>query len=117
MASSAVIKLACAVLLCIVVAAPYAEAGITCGMVSSKLAPCIGYLKGGPLGGGCCGGIKALNAAAATTPDRKTACNCLKSAANAIKGINYGKAAGLPGMCGVHIPYAISPSTNCNAVH
>nr|B3A0N2.1 RecName: Full=Non-specific lipid-transfer protein; Short=LTP [Lycium barbarum] len=50
----------------------------------------------GPLGG-CCGGIK-------------------KSAAAGISGINYGIAAGLPGKCGVNIPYKISPSTDCSKV-
>ncbi|MCE3052255.1 tyrosine protein phosphatase, partial [Datura stramonium] len=51
-----------------------------------------------------------------TPADRKTACTCLKSAANTIKGINAGKAAGLPAACGVNIPYKISPSTDCSKV-
>ncbi|KAF3674251.1 Non-specific lipid-transfer protein 2 [Capsicum annuum] len=53
----------------------------------------------GPLGG-FCGGVKGLMGAAKTTADRKTACTCLKSAANIIKGIDAGKAAGLPTTCG-----------------
>ncbi|CAO2839176.1 unnamed protein product [Amaranthus hypochondriacus] len=115
----AMMKLACAVLMCMMVAAPFAEAAISCGTVASKVAPCIAYITGkgpGP-SAGCCGGIKALNAAASTPADRKTACNCLKSAAGSIKGLNYGMAASLPSKCGVSIPYAISPNTNCNAVH
>ncbi|XP_021723220.1 non-specific lipid-transfer protein-like [Chenopodium quinoa] len=118
MASSAIVKLACALVMCIVVAAPLAEAAITCGMVSGKVAPCISYLKGGPgPSGPCCAGIKSLNQAAASGADKKAACICLKNAAHAIPGINYGKANGLPGMCGVRIPYSISPNTNCNAIH
>ncbi|KAK4377435.1 hypothetical protein RND71_003731 [Anisodus tanguticus] len=72
------------------------------------------YLQGhGPLGS-CCGGVKGLLGAAKTPADRKTACTCLKSAANSIKGIDASKAAGLPGACGVKIPYKISPSTDCS---
>lgn len=115
MASSAFVKFTCALVMCMMVAAPLAEA-ITCGLVASKLAPCIGYLQGAPgPSAGCCGGIKGLNSAAASPADRKTACTCLKSAAASMKGINYGKAASLPRQCGVSIPYAISPNTNCNA--
>ncbi|XP_047254554.1 non-specific lipid-transfer protein 2-like isoform X2 [Capsicum annuum] len=87
-------KIACFVLLCMVVVAPYAAA-LSCGQVTSAMAPCVPYL---------------------TPADRKTACTCLKSAANAIKGIDAGKAAGLPAACGVNIPYKISPSTDCSKV-
>ncbi|OMO92544.1 Plant lipid transfer protein/Par allergen [Corchorus capsularis] len=61
----------------------------------------------------CCNGIKALNAAAATTQDRQQACTCIKNIATTITGINYGLANGLPGKCGVNIPYKLSPSTDC----
>ncbi|XP_009757911.2 non-specific lipid-transfer protein 2 [Nicotiana sylvestris] len=106
-------KIACFVVLCMVVVAPHAEA-LSCGQVQSGLAPCLPYLQGrGPLGS-CCGGVKGLLGAAKSPSDRKTACTCLKSAANAIKGIDMGKAAGLPGACGVNIPYKISPSTDCS---
>ncbi|KAG5582178.1 hypothetical protein H5410_052805 [Solanum commersonii] len=57
---------------------------------------------------------QGLLGAAKTPADRKTACTCLKSAASAIKGINVGKAAGIPRVCGVNIPYKISPSTDCS---
>ncbi|KNA03505.1 hypothetical protein SOVF_208550 [Spinacia oleracea] len=118
MATSVVVKLGCALVMCIMVAAPLGEAGVSCGMVSSGLAPCISYLKGGdgPTQG-CCDGIKALNQEAATPADKQTACTCLKSAANSISGIDYGKAAALPGKCSVNIPYAISPTTDCDAIH
>ncbi|CAA7032221.1 unnamed protein product [Microthlaspi erraticum] len=90
------------------------DAAISCGTVVSKLAPCGGYLsKGGAPPKPCCDGVKSLNSMAQTTPDRQAACNCLKSAA---KGINPSLASGLPGKCGVSIPYPISMSTNCNNV-
>ncbi|KAK8539441.1 hypothetical protein V6N12_043067 [Hibiscus sabdariffa] len=61
---------------------------------------------------GCCSGIESLNAAAQTTPDRQAVCNCLKTAAATMNGINYSLASGLPSKCGVSIPYQISPSTD-----
>nr|XP_018624014.1 non-specific lipid-transfer protein 2-like [Nicotiana tomentosiformis] len=89
---------------------------LSCGQVQSGLAPCLPYLQcRGPLGS-CCGGVKGLLGAARTPVDRKTACTCLKSAANAITGTNIGKVAGLPSACGVNIPYKISPSTDCSRV-
>ena len=118
MACSTAFKLAvCVVLMCMVMGAPIAQAAITCGQVSSSLGPCVPYLKaGGAVPPPCCSGIKSLSGAATTTPDRQQACKCLKSAASSISGINYNLASGLPGKCGVSIPYKISPSTNCDSV-
>ncbi|KAJ4704247.1 Non-specific lipid-transfer protein [Melia azedarach] len=115
-------KSTCVVLLsiciCMVLGAPIAQAAITCGQVTSTLAPCIPYLRsgGGAVPAPCCSGIKSLNAAATTTPDRQAVCNCVKSAASSINGINYSLASGLPGKCGVSIPYQISPTTDCSKV-
>uniref|UniRef100_A0A7N1A9X6 Non-specific lipid-transfer protein n=1 Tax=Kalanchoe fedtschenkoi TaxID=63787 RepID=A0A7N1A9X6_KALFE len=91
---------------------------ITCSQVGSRISPCVAYLKGtgGPVPALCCVGIRGLNSAASTTPDRQAACRCLKAAASAIQGFNLGLAAGLPRKCGVNIPYKISPSTDCNTV-
>ncbi|RDX62174.1 hypothetical protein CR513_59511, partial [Mucuna pruriens] len=109
------LKVVCvvAVLCMVVLSAPTAQA-ITCGQVTGSLAPCIGYLqKGGKPLTGCCDGVRSLAAAAKTTADRQTACNCLKQAAGVISGFNANNAAALPGICGVNIPYKISTSTNC----
>ncbi|CAL1378443.1 unnamed protein product [Linum trigynum] len=119
--AGAAAKVVSMVLVCALVAAPYMASvdAITCGQVASNLAPCLGYLKGpgpAPVPAGCCNGVKALNAAAQTTPDRQAACECLKSTAGSVGGINPGKAAGLPGACGVNIPYKISTSTNCKSI-
>ncbi|KAL3715286.1 hypothetical protein ACJRO7_007079 [Eucalyptus globulus] len=118
MASSGLSKLACVALLCMVAAASVAEAAVTCGQVASALAPCIPYARSGrgPVPAGCCNGIRSLNNAARTTPDRQATCKCLKSASGSISGINFGVVAAIPGKCGVNIPYKISPSTNCNSV-
>ena len=107
----------CAMVACMVVVAPYAEA-LTCGQVANSLAPCIGYLtKGGGVPPACCNGVKGLNNAAKTPADRKAACVCLKSASSSISGIDLNNAASLPGKCGVSIPYKISPSTDCSKVN
>nr|WP_171476391.1 non-specific lipid-transfer protein [Acinetobacter baumannii] len=96
--------------------ASYTEA-ITCGQVVGSLAPCLGYLKsGGAVPGACCNGVKSLNSAAKTSADRKTACSCLKNAYSSNRGLNPANVAGLPGKCGVSIPYKISPNTDCSKV-
>lgn len=113
MASSVALKVVSIVLMSMVVGAPVAQA-LTCGQVTSSLAPCINYVRiGGVVPPGCCSGISSLNNNAKTTADRKAACNCLKTAAANIPGLNPNLAAGLPGKCGVNIPYKISTSTNC----
>ncbi|OVA00038.1 Plant lipid transfer protein/Par allergen [Macleaya cordata] len=116
--SSRIVKLACIVMLaCMLIGAPPMANAISCGQVSSYLSPCLLYLiQRGPLTPNCCGGVKSLNAAARTTPDRQTACTCLKSAAAGLRGLNMGLASSLPGKCGVNIPYKISPSTDCSKV-
>ncbi|KAK4381720.1 Non-specific lipid-transfer protein 2 [Sesamum angolense] len=83
----------------------------------SYVKSCIQYVTGkGPLGSGCCNGVKGLYSVAKTTSDRQSVCNCLKSIAASTPGVNLGTAAGLPGKCGVNIPYKISPSTDCSRV-
>ncbi|ESR42810.1 non-specific lipid-transfer protein [Citrus sinensis] len=114
------LKLACAVLLmCMVMGAPIAQAAVTCGQVTSSLQACMPYVTG-PGGGAvppaCCSGIKSLNSAATTTPDRQSVCNCLKTAAGSIRNLNLNLASGLPRQCGVNIPYQISPSVDCSRV-
>ncbi|KAJ8898847.1 hypothetical protein K2173_008156 [Erythroxylum novogranatense] len=111
------LKLVCVVLVCMVITTPMTTQAITCGQVSGKLAPCVNFLKtGGPVPGDCCSGVKAINDAAQTTPDRQAACQCLKNAASSISGINPGNAASLPSACGVNVGYPISTSVDCKSV-
>nr|Q43766.1 RecName: Full=Non-specific lipid-transfer protein 3; Short=LTP 3; AltName: Full=CW-19; AltName: Full=CW-20; Short=CW20; Flags: Precursor [Hordeum vulgare]CAA48623.1 Cw-19 peptide,non specific lipid transfer protein [Hordeum vulgare subsp. vulgare] len=95
------------------------DAAISCGQVSSALSPCISYARGNgakpPVA--CCSGVKRLAGAAQSTADKQAACRCLKSLATSIKGINMGKVSGVPGKCGVSVPFPISMSTDCNKVH
>ncbi|KAA3455509.1 non-specific lipid-transfer protein-like [Gossypium australe] len=119
MASTMSVKLACVMVLCLVVGASLAKGAISCGQVISALTPCIPYVRNnGAVGvpAPCCNGIRSLNAAAQSTPERQSACNCVKALAASISGINYDLTNKLPGMCGVHSPFKISPSTNCKSV-
>ncbi|CAN1277177.1 Non-specific lipid-transfer protein 3 [Linum perenne] len=86
---AAAMKLISLFLVLALVSAPMTVTALTCGQVTSGLAPCVGYLRGsGPPTPGCCNGMKGLLAAARTTADRRQACNCLKSAAGNVPGLN-----------------------------
>ncbi|CAN6214697.1 unnamed protein product [Urochloa humidicola] len=107
-----------AVVAAVLLAAAASEAAVNCGQVNSAIGPCLAYARGQGSGpsAGCCSGVRSLNSAARTTADRRTACNCLKSAAGRISGLNAAKAASIPSKCGVSIPYSISTSTDCSRV-
>ncbi|XP_065854097.1 non-specific lipid-transfer protein 1-like [Euphorbia lathyris] len=113
----AAMKLAALVVAIIVISGAMSAEGITCGQVTGALTPCINYLRtGGAPSPQCCSGVRTINGAAKTTPDRQQACNCIKSAARGIPGLNPANAESLPGKCKVNIPYKISFNTNCNSV-
>ncbi|KAL2500379.1 Non-specific lipid-transfer protein 3 [Forsythia ovata] len=118
MASSGIVKAMCLVVITVALVAPLAEAAVSCSPVVTSLKPCFSYVQGGNIviPAACCDGIKSLYGAAKTTPYRQAVCNCLKSLAGSSSGINFNKAAGLPGKCGVSIPYKIAPSTDCSKV-
>ncbi|XP_065850696.1 non-specific lipid-transfer protein 1-like [Euphorbia lathyris] len=112
-------KLACvAMIVCLLVAASSSEAAITCGQVITQLQPCIGYLRtgGAVVPPSCCGGVKALNSQAKTTPDRQQVCNCVKSAAKSIPNLNFGYVSTISSKCGVNIPFKVGPNVNCATV-
>ncbi|XP_016461142.1 non-specific lipid-transfer protein 2-like [Nicotiana tabacum] len=109
-------KIACLVVLCMVMTAPYGEAAFTCGSVQAAMLNCLPYLQNrGPLGN-CCNVIKGLVSAAKTQEDRRIACSCIKTAATILKGVDFGKAAGLGGACGFNTPFKLSLSTDCSKV-
>ncbi|KAF2309007.1 hypothetical protein GH714_000060 [Hevea brasiliensis] len=112
MACSMATKLACVLLMCLVVGEPLAYAAITCGDVTTKLAPCISYLRGtGTLSSDCCSGVKALNSEAKTTPDRQDACKCLKTSAANVPGLNYSLASGLLANVVLAFPSQLAPTS------
>ncbi|KAF3334663.1 lipid transfer protein [Carex littledalei] len=103
----------------LLLSAPHAaNAAVSCGQVASSLSQCMSYAKTGqgkPTSA-CCSGIRGLNSMASSSADRQAVCNCLKNLAKSTS-INAGAAAGLPGKCGVRVPYSISTSTDCSKVH
>ncbi|GAV67312.1 Tryp_alpha_amyl domain-containing protein [Cephalotus follicularis] len=118
-ASSIALKLACGVVVCMLVGAPLAQAAITCQQVYVNLSPCVEYLKSATGGAApplnCCTGVKNLNLAAKTTADRQQACKCIKTLVDDT-GIPYSRANSVPKNCHVPVPYTISKSLNCATV-
>nr|AAL23748.1 nonspecific lipid transfer protein [Bromus inermis] len=116
--AAATLALLAAVLVLSAAPAPAEGAVSNCGQVVSYLAPCITYATGRAPGpnGGCCSGVRSLNAAASTTADRQATCSCLKQQTSGMGGIKPDLVAGIPSKCGVNIPYAIKPSTDCTKV-
>ncbi|GKB61818.1 non-specific lipid-transfer protein 1-like protein, partial [Tanacetum coccineum] len=115
--ASMVMKLSCVVVMMVVLlalSAPEVEA-LTCGHVRNSIGKCLGYLMhGGALAPDCCNGVRRLRNEARTTADRKTICNCLKSASSSYPSVKENYVSSLPGKCGVNFPYKISLYTNCN---
>ncbi|KAJ7982130.1 Non-specific lipid-transfer protein [Quillaja saponaria] len=105
-----------AVMLLFLLASP-SEAVITCSDVITDLRPCISYLVNGsgkppPA---CCSGVSALASAASTSADRKTACECIKSASQKVN-VNFQLAQALPGNCGIKLPFTVSPNVDCSKI-
>ncbi|XP_014497569.1 non-specific lipid-transfer protein 1 [Vigna radiata var. radiata] len=98
---------------------PLAEADIPCGSLQLTVAPCIGYLTGPagrPIPAACCNGVKRINNQAKSTPDRRSVCTCLKNSVLSVPGINVPRLSALARNCGVHLPYKVTPSINCNTI-
>ncbi|KAJ3669404.1 hypothetical protein LUZ60_011354 [Juncus effusus] len=114
MASFEIRAIAAATIL-VLLATSLTSNALTCGQVSSNIAPCMAYARSGQgsPSAGCCSGVKAVNSMAKSAADRQAACNCLKQLAGGTS-VNAGAAAAIPGKCGVSVPYAISTSTDCS---
>ncbi|KAK3015322.1 hypothetical protein RJ639_007265 [Escallonia herrerae] len=55
------LKVACVVVMCMVVTAPYAKAVLSCGTGANRVTPCLGHLRtGGSVPLPCCAGVKSL---------------------------------------------------------
>ncbi|XP_041996634.1 non-specific lipid-transfer protein 1-like [Salvia splendens] len=110
------IKVVCLVVIVVVAAVVTAEGAISCGQVMSSVSPCLAYLQGsGPVAASCCDGVKNLNKAAATTPDRQAVCGCIKSLAPTV-GAKPDLINSLISKCGVALPYRYSPSMDCSKI-
>ncbi|CAI9276986.1 unnamed protein product [Lactuca saligna] len=89
---------------------------INCGDLVTMLRPCVGYLQsGGRPTKECCDGARRLQGATQSQADRRTACNCAKSAAGQFK-VRQDTATSLPGKCGISSTIPINPSVDCNRI-
>ncbi|KAL0916200.1 hypothetical protein M5K25_013692 [Dendrobium thyrsiflorum] len=117
MATSATTQGIAMVIILLMVSITVTESTIPCSEVVNELVVCVGYAQNGrELPAACCGGVKELKAEAITTEDRQTVCNCIKSLAKQIGGLNQNLLASIPGKCGVDIGYPISFSVDCSKV-
>ncbi|XP_072954665.1 non-specific lipid-transfer protein 1-like [Typha angustifolia] len=100
----------------LLIASPHVADAITCGQVTSSISQCLSYAKTGTgmPPSGCCSGVKSLNSLAKTSADRQTACKCLKTIAGSVRGLKPAAISGIPGKCGVRVPFPISTSTDCS---
>ncbi|TVU15558.1 hypothetical protein EJB05_39084, partial [Eragrostis curvula] len=107
------------VMLVLTPAPPRAEAALSCSTVYNTLMPCLPYVQsGGTVPRACCSGMQRLFSGVRNTLDRRALCSCLKDvAAGAAGGPYISRAAGLPGRCGVPLPYKQSPNMNCNSIN
>ncbi|XP_072954698.1 non-specific lipid-transfer protein 1-like [Typha angustifolia] len=118
MARSTATAAAAVVLAILLIASPHVADAITCSQAVSAISPCIAYARSGvgAPSATCCAGVRSLNALAKTTPDRQTACNCLKKLAGSVKGVKPGAVTGIPSKCRVSVPFPISTSTDCSKI-
>ncbi|KAL5541167.1 hypothetical protein UlMin_044384 [Ulmus minor] len=102
-------------LMLLFLAVTVSEAAISCSDVIKDLRPCVSYLVNGSgkPPASCCAGVSALASAASTAADKKTACECIKSASKNLN-VNSQLAQALPGNCGVTLSIPISPGTDCS---
>lgn len=117
------IKATCLVLIAAAVVAPLlveaaaaaATPKISCGKVTSTLAPCFEFvLSGGAVPRNCCVGVQSLYKEASTPADRRNVCLCLKSITTSASPAAIKNAKSLPGKCGLSIPYEITPAIDCS---
>uniref|UniRef100_A0A0D9XND3 Non-specific lipid-transfer protein n=1 Tax=Leersia perrieri TaxID=77586 RepID=A0A0D9XND3_9ORYZ len=108
-----------AVVALVLVAAERSSAAVSCGDVSSAIAPCLSYVTGrmSSPSSSCCSGVRTLNGKASSSADRRTACSCLKSMAGSIRSLNMGNAASIPSKCGVSVAFPISTSVDCSTIN
>ncbi|GAV75533.1 hypothetical protein CFOL_v3_19012 [Cephalotus follicularis] len=104
---SIALKLACVVVMCLLVAAPLTQVASQCNTVDSVVTTCLTDLKNGANIDGCCTGLKNVTASASSTATIETDCKCLK-AILAGKSINVTEVVALLKRCEIKLPENIS---------
>ncbi|CAM8970023.1 unnamed protein product [Rhodiola kirilowii] len=96
----------------VMLCASVADSALTCTDVFNDLRPCVAYIEFGsgmpPVA--CCTGVTTLASAAKSTEEKKTVCECIKSATQQSNG-DLQLAKDLPKNCGItNLPVEISPT-------
>ena len=109
------IRAIAAITITILLLTTYANATVRCNQVASALGQCTSYVltgEGNPTVE-CCSGIKSLNSMATTDVEHQVVCKCLRNLVK-VTAVNASVAAGLPGKCGVIVPFALSTTIDCS---
>ncbi|XP_050214878.1 non-specific lipid-transfer protein 1-like [Mercurialis annua] len=104
-------KLVCVFMFCMVIAPMVTEAQ-TCNQIINSFGSCFSYItrQGFPYPSfDCCLAMRSIS-----NCNHKAACNCLKGFIVSFRGIDFNLAESLPRLCGVNLPYKISPSASCD---
>lgn len=80
---------------------------MSCGDIDMNLSECIWYLAGRHTAPSlaCCEGCRHLEKLAATSGDRRVACDCLRERVQHLHGIRNTLVLSLPSKCAAKLPY------------
>ncbi|CAI8612931.1 unnamed protein product [Vicia faba] len=118
MASSMFNKVTFLAIICLVLGIPLANAAQTCGEIQTSLSPCLRYLtdQEPTVPVTCCNGVRTVNDQARTLPERKDACECIKSTLTIIPGLDLNAVQGLPNKCSVKPVFPIGADVDCSKI-
>ncbi|XP_073059988.1 non-specific lipid-transfer protein 1-like [Primulina eburnea] len=90
---------------------------VPCTTAVATLGPCVDYLVGraSSVTVPCCQGADSLNRMVKTKPELQSLCECLKQAAAAM-GVLPDRAAAIPVLCKITVPFPISYDVDCSKV-
>ncbi|KAH7421606.1 hypothetical protein KP509_13G066200 [Ceratopteris richardii] len=92
-----------------------ATGNVDCRKVRQYFVPCAGYLFSRSAANpsvACCTSLRRLNAQS-KGPVRQGVCECLKSNAASLSGLNQNHATSLSSNCGISLKTAVSFNTDC----
>ncbi|KAI5429173.1 hypothetical protein KIW84_033962 [Lathyrus oleraceus] len=119
MANSMLIKVTSLAMICLVLGIPLANAVQTCDEIKTSLASCLGYLTGSepsvPVM--CCNGVQTVDDQAKSLPERKDACECIKSTLASIPGVDPNAVQDLPNKCSVKPSFPIGADADCSHIN
>jgi hypothetical protein len=99
-------------------AACHTANAMPCEEVADAFAPCLRYARYQDPRPSllCCDGLQAITDAAQSTADKRAACDCLKTMLTAFSEIDPDEVAGIPSICGVNMPFALSATADCTRI-